>query len=262
MRSSSVNALQWLCLAGGLALSLGARDAAAEAGKASTGTAPMSFGNRTENSDGSVALTVGRKLATAWETKFGTDVHLAGPDSNVPSENLRRGAAPGQSSGALWGSIAMPVLRPLGWDKTVIEARLDAAKDEGKLGATLSRSLGENLSVTLQNAYSVTRPAASAPWHAGTANSPAVLSAAPPAAVLDTNAEAVWAASQTVRLNLLPSGTAISVGATSSTADDRWHNKLSVEQTLFGPLKVTTSVEDAGTASSNKRIVAGFKKTW
>ena len=57
----------------------------------------------------------------------------------------------------------MPGLRPLGFDKTSVEARLDAGKDEGKLGATLSRSvpINEDLSVTLQNSYSVRQSLAS-----------------------------------------------------------------------------------------------------
>ena len=38
----------------------------------------------------------------------------------------------------------MPGLAPLGFDKTSVEARLDAGKDEGKVGATLSRSVPIN----------------------------------------------------------------------------------------------------------------------
>ena len=52
------------------------------------------------------------------------------------------------------------------------------------------------------------------------------------------------------------------LGAASSVGDTQWHNKLSVEQTLLGPLKLTTSVEDAGTTAPKKSITAGFKRTW
>ena len=110
--------------------------------------------------DGSSALTIGRRLPTEWETKVGTDVSLAPASSPVPSENLLHGTAPGQSSGSLWGNITMPGIRPLGFDKTAVEARIDGGKEEGKLGATLSRSvpLSRDLSVTWQNSYSVTQP--------------------------------------------------------------------------------------------------------
>ena len=45
-------------------------------------------------------------------------------------------------------------------------------------------------------------------------------------------------------------------------ADDQWHQKLSVGQSVFDPLKVTTSVEDAGKAAGKKSISAGFKHVW
>ena len=66
----------------------------------------------------------------------------------------------------------------------------------------------------------------------------------------------------TVRLSVDPFGTTFSAGAASSSSDGQWRNKLSIEQTVVGPLKLTTSVEDAGAASPNKSISAGFKKTW
>ena len=66
----------------------------------------------------------------------------------------------------------------------------------------------------------------------------------------------------TVRLSVDPFGTTLSAGAASSVGDTQWHNKLSIEQTLLGPLKLTTSVEDAGTAAPKKSITAGFKRTW
>ena len=86
-------------------------------------------------------MTIGRRLPIAWDTKVGTDVSLAAPAGSVTSDYLMRGSAPDQSSGAIWGSLTMPGVRPLGFDKTSIDARIDAGKDEGKLGATLSRSL-------------------------------------------------------------------------------------------------------------------------
>ena len=104
------------------------------------------------------SLTVGRRLPTPWETKVGADVSLAAPSGIAASDNLvRGGVAQDRSSGAVWGNLTMPGLRPLGFDKTSVEARVDAGKDEGKLGATLSRSvpINQDLSVTLQNSYSV-----------------------------------------------------------------------------------------------------------
>jgi hypothetical protein len=202
-------------------------------------------------------------LPTPWETKVGADVSLAAPSGIAASDNLARGVARDRSSGAVWGNLTMPGLRPLGFDKTSVEARVDAGKDEGKLGATVSRTmpLGQSLSVTWQNGYSVTQPLAqTAP--AEMPSLPLVTNA--PASAIGTIGPAMQARAvdEALKFNYAPWGTTFAAGATSSTADNQWHNKLSIEQTVAGPLKVTTSVEDAGSAASNKSITAGFKKTW
>ena len=236
---------------------------AAEAGdnKPASAANPI-FGSRTDKPDGSAALTIGRRLPTEWETKIGTDVSLAAPANTAISDDLLRGGASNRSSGAIWGNITMPGLRPLGFDKTALEARLDTGKDEGQLGATLSRSvpITRDLSVTLNNNYSVRQSLASGTSGApGTALVLPPVAGAPPAA---TSQGPAWAVDETVRLDVNPFGTTISAGAGASTADAQWHNKLSVEQTLLGPLKLTTSVEDAGTPASRKSIAAGFKRVW
>ena len=230
------------------------------AGDADKSQAGPTFGSRTDKLDGSSAMTIGRRLPTEWETKVGTDVSLAPQQSAVPSENFLNGTMTDRSTGSVWGSIAMPGFRPLGFDKTSVDARVDTGKDEGKLGATLSRSvpLGQNLSVTWQNSYSIVQPLAPtapvAPTIPLTTNitSTGAIAPATQARVFD----------EALRFNITPSGTTFSAGASSSTADNQWRNKFSIEQIVAGPLKVTTSVEDAGAPTSNKSITAGFKKTW
>ncbi|MCX7313847.1 MAG: hypothetical protein NTV56_19545 [Alphaproteobacteria bacterium] len=239
-----------------VAYALGAGASAATAGE------DPSFGIRIEKPDGSAAITIGRRLPTLWETKVGADVRLAAPEGTAASDNLLRGgAAPDQSSGAVWGNLSTPALRSVGIDKTAVEARLDAGKDEGKVGATLSRSVPINpdMSVTLQNTYSVKQSLASTasvllPSPGAVTPTPSGTTAATP--------DPAWSIDQSVRLNVDPLGTTLSAGAGSSTQDSQWHNKLSVEQTLFGPLKLTTSVEDAGTPAPKKSIFAEFKRTW
>ena len=231
------------------------------ASAAMAGEPDPTFGSRADKPDGSSALTVGRHLPTAWETKVGADVSLAAPPGIAASENLTRGGvAQDRSTGAVWGNLTMPGLRPLGFDRAAVEARLDAGKDEGKLGATLSRSvpINQDLSVTLQNSYSVKQSMASAATGMPPTTSIPNTSAALPGAV----PAPAWGVDQTVRLNVDPSGTTFSAGAGASTTDTQWHNKLSMDQTLVGPLKLTTSIEDAGTTTPKKSITAGFKRTW
>ena len=67
---------------------------------------------------------------------------------------------------------------------------------------------------------------------------------------------------EALRFNIAPSGTTFVAGTSSSSVDDQWRNKLSIEQPLPGSLTVTPSVEDPGTAESKRSITAGFKKVW
>jgi hypothetical protein len=218
------------------------------------------FGSRTDKPDGTSTLTVGRKLPTPWETKIGTDVSLAAQPSTLPSENLAAGTLTDRSTGSVWGSITMPGFRPLGFDKTALEARVDGDKDESKVGATVSRTvpLGQSLSMTWQNGYSVTQTLA----QTTPASLPLVTNA--PASVMGTITQPVQARTldQELKFNVAPWGTTFSAGASSSNTDNQWHNKLSIEQTVAGPLKITTSVEDPGSAVPIKSITAGFKKVW
>jgi len=197
------------------------------------------FGKRTDNPDGSAALTVGRRLTTPWDARIGADVSLAPEASAVPSENMLHGTAPGESSGTIWGTLAMPGVAPPGFDKTALDARFNSGSDEGRLGATLTRTvpLHRDVSVTVENSYAVTQNTL-------------------------THPDPVWAAAETVRLNLGRTGTAVSAGIGSSTADASWRNRIALEQTLFGPLRVTTALEDAGTPDARRSITAAYKRTW
>jgi hypothetical protein len=251
--------LRWFCVAAGFALLLPVGVAAANDAAPSVKSSPT-FGSRTDNPDGSASLTMGRSLPMGWETKVGADVSLSAPASPVPSENLLRGVTPDQSSGAIWGSLTMPGLPPLGFDKTTVDARYNNRNDEGRLGATLSRTvpIGRGLSVALQNSYSVTQTLATA-----SPTIPVVPLAADATPTMPAeDPSPVWAAAESVHLNFKPSGTTLSASGGTSTGDALWHNKFSLEQTLLGPVKVTTSFEDAGMATSRQSITAGFKHVW
>jgi hypothetical protein len=263
MRQQTTGVLRGLCMAAAIAMTMTTTGARAQTFESVAATANPNFGSRTENPDGSVALSVGRRLSewepAAWEAKVGTDVKLSSDRGSSASENFLSGLPADQSSGAVWAKVIMPSVVPSVWDKTAVEARVDAGQEQGKLGATLSRSvpIGRSLSVSLQNTYSVTRSLADR-----VAETPSLPIIANPLPANAVDGSATWAAGQSVRLNIDPSGTALSVGGARSSADEQWHNKLSLEQSLFGPLKVTTSIEDAGTTASKKSISAAFKRVW
>ena len=190
---------------------------AAIAGDGDKPSSDPNFGSRTDKPDGSSTMTVGRTLPTLWETKVGTDVSLARPQSSLPSENFATGTTADQSTGSVWGSITMPGFRPLGFDKTSVEARVDGAKDEGKVGASVSRTvpLGQSFSMTWQNGYSVTQPLAQTTPGSPT-SLPLVTNA--PASVMGTITQPMQARTvdQTLKFNVAPWGTTLSAGASSS----------------------------------------------
>ena len=204
------------------------------------------FGNRTDKPDGSTALSVGRRLPIEWDTKVGVDAKLAPEPAPALADSMLANPSVTRSSGAVWGSMSGPGVAPVIFDKTAVEARLDAGQEKGQLAATLSRTvpISRDVSVTLQDKYSLTQ---SLP---GSATSP------------QPSAGAVWQSDRSLRLNWAPTSTTLSAGVLSSNNDNQWHNKLGAEQKIIGPLNVTTSITDPGTAASSKSIAAGFKHTW
>lgn len=248
--------IRFLGVLAGLVLVAATNTAQAEPTHPSATPDPI-FGSRTENSDGSVSMTVGHRFDIGWETKIGTDVKYTNSVGSSTADNMLRGAPAGQSTGAVWGNVTVPT--PYIWDKTSLQARIDDGEDRGKLGATLSRSIpfGQSLSLTWQNSYSVSHPLSDR--HTETPVLPMMATPVPTGTPDDSTA---WTTSQQLRLDIGRSGTSFSAGTSLSNADDLWHNKLSVEQTVVGPLKLTTSIEDPGTAASKKTISAAFKQVW
>ncbi len=193
--------------------------------------------------------------SNGWEAKVGVDYQA--PPSPVVGwqpEQLSAGAPHAQSSDVGWAKVTAPSLgSPLSWDKAMIETRIDPHQEQGKLGTTLSRSVpvGDSLSVTWQNGLSLTETRGSA--------APAPTSSAATSA----STAPVYGSNQALRFNVLPTDTALSVGAAKSSTDERWLRSLSAEQKLLGgPLSVTGSVSETSTGELNKSLKAGFKKTW
>jgi hypothetical protein len=208
-----------------------------------TGSNPTAHSRTDKPSDWSSyhwsSWAVGPQLPAEWADHPGTDFNLA----------------PVQPTGSVWGGFATPNIRPV--DKTPFEARFEGAKDDSKVGATLSRSvpIGHDLSVTWQNSYALTQPT--------TYSSPYVsqFGFISPTGVVGQSSEN-REIDQSLRFKVAPSGTTFSAGTATSATDEQWHNRLSIEQSLPGSFNVTTSIEDAGTTESKKSITAGFKKVW
>jgi hypothetical protein len=201
--------------------------------------------------DGSRTLAVKQPLATEWDAKVGADLGL-GP---TPADGYRPSRLvpdDGRGSGAAWASVGVP-------NFASIDARVDPTHDQGKLGTTFKHAMpiGNNFSMTLQNSYSVTGTYGTP--QAGPSDVPLMSIATAPAGQPTPQ---VWGNEKLAKFDVLPTGTTLAAGLTSTSIDPVTHNKLSAEQKLYGPLHVTTAVTDVGQPVSNKSITAGFKLNW
>jgi hypothetical protein len=213
------------------------------------GTSGKSYdAKRTEKPDGSATLVVKQPLPGGWENTVGADLPPpntgAGAAFDRPLPRTRDGA------GAAWASVGMQNIGS-------VDARVDQANEQGKLGGTLKHSIpfGGRFAVTVQDTYSVTETMAQP---TGPSDMPLMAVPANPAPL----SPQVFGNERAVKFNILPTGTTLGAGMTTASNDPVTHNTLSAEQKLYGPLQVTTAVTDFGQTTSNKSITAGFKLHW
>jgi len=182
-----------------------------------------------------------------WDGKAGIDrnapaslVEALRPDRVLPD------AAQDLSSGVAWAKVTPPAPDwPLSWDKATLETRVDP-QQQGTLGMTLSRSLplGGDTSMTWVNGYGLSQSLG----HGGTPAS---------------GGGQVYSTSQVMRFTIGPAATTFSLGATLSSADDKWSRTVSAEQKLFsGPVSVVGAVSESATGDISRSLKAGFRQTW
>jgi hypothetical protein len=220
-----------------------------------TSSASATSWSRTDNPDGTAAVTVKRSLPTSWETNVGADFITAPPPRGlsepVDPAALLAGPPADPSAGTAWASLATPALdTSLGWDKASIEARVDPTHEQGKIGVSASKALGGQLSLTLQSGYSVADPFAS-----GTAVPAPAPTAVPPGTP-------VYTTEQAARLTILPTQTAVAAGRTMSTAEARWLHTLSAEQALFAGASLVGSVSESVDGPLTSSIIAKYQRRW
>jgi hypothetical protein len=202
-----------------------------------------------QKANGSSAVSVKQSLTPFWDTRIGADMTVARQGTltaqELLSEKLANGGSVPQSSGTAWAAITAPGVGSI-WDKTSVEARIDPAADQSKLGTSLSKSLplSEQYSLTLQNGYNLIQQ--------GIVPVPGIVSH--PARSYETD--------QTARLSVTDTGTSFMAGQTLSTADDKWLRKVGAEQKLFDGVTISGSVGETASGIVNKSFGAGFKRSW
>jgi hypothetical protein len=194
------------------------------------------------------AVSVKQSVSPFWDTRIGADITVARAPttmSELLAEKTANGGSQPQSSGTAWAAITAPGAGSI-WDKTAVEARVDPAHENSKLGTSLSKSLplGEQYSLTLQNGYNLIQQ--------GILPVPGIISR--PVRNYETD--------QTAKLSLGDSGTSVIAGQTLSSTDDKWLRKIGAEQKLFDGVSVSGSIGETAQGATNKSLTAGFKRSW
>ncbi|HLX16959.1 MAG TPA: hypothetical protein VKS24_17365 [Bradyrhizobium sp.] len=194
------------------------------------------------------AVSVKQSVSPFWDTRIGADMTVVRQPSTLSellAEKAANGGSEPQSSGTAWAAITAPGVASI-WDKTAVEARLDPAQDQSKLGTSLSKSvtLAEQYSLTLQNAYNM------------------IQLGIVPAPGLAAHAARNYETEQSAKLNIAETGTSFSAGQSLSTTDDKWLRKIGAEQKIFGGVSISGSISETPFGAANKSITAGFKQSW
>jgi hypothetical protein len=220
----------------------------------------MSWSSK-DKSNGSAAVSVKQPLSPFWDTRIGADMTVTRQPatmSELLAEKAANGGSEPQSSGTAWAAITAPGVGPI-WDKTAVEARVDPAQEQSRLGTSLSKSLplGEQYSLTLQNGYNVIQQCHGSLPCADCAH----LSAMPVPGAMGRPARN-YQTEQSAKLSITDTGTSFVAGQTLSTADDKWLRRIGAEQKLFDGVSLTGSIAETAQGASNRSLTAGFKRSW
>lgn len=206
----------------------------------------MSWSSK-DKSNGS-AVSVKRPISPFWDTRIGADMTVTRQPqtmSELLSEKAANGGDAPQSSGTAWAAMTAPGIGSI-WDKTAIEARVDPAQEQGRLGASLSKSLplNEQYSLTLHNGYNVIQRGIS------------------PIGGFVGHPSRNYEVDRSAKLSIADTGTSFVAGQSLSSTNDKWLGKIGAEQKLFGDLTISGSIGETAQGTSNKSLSAGFKRSW
>lgn len=190
-------------------------------------------------------VSVKQPLSPFLDTRVGADMTVVRQPqtfAELLAEKANNGGSDPQSSGSAWAAVTAGGVGSI-WDKTSVEARIDPAQDQGKLGTSLSKSLhlGDQYSLTLENGYNMTQGFAPMPGAAS---------------------RTTYATEQSAKFGIAETGTSFSAGQSLSTVDDRWLRRIGAEQKIVGGFNISGSIAETPLGVANKSISAGFKQSW
>ena len=191
------------------------------------------------------AVSVKQPISPFLDARVGADMTVVRQPQTLAellAEKATNGGNEPQSSGTAWAAVTAPGVGSI-WDKTAVEARIDPAQDQGKLGASMSKSLklSDQYSLTLLNGYNMTQGFAPMPASAG---------------------HTAYATEQSAQFGITETGTSFSAGQTLSTTDEKWLRRIGAEQKIVGGFNISGSIAETPLGIANKSISAGFKQSW
>ena len=191
------------------------------------------------------AVSVKQPISPFLDARVGADMTVVRQPQTLAellAEKATNGGNEPQSSGTAWAAVTAPGVGSI-WNKTAVEARIDPAQDQGKLGASMSKSLklSDQYSLTLQNGYNMTQGFAPVPASAG---------------------HIAYATEQSAQFGITETGTSFSAGQTLSTTDEKWLRRIGAEQKIVGGFNISGSIAETPLGIANKSISAGFKQSW
>jgi hypothetical protein len=203
-----------------------------------------------DKTNGASDVSVKQSLSAFLDTRIGADMTVVNQPQTLTGADLLRqkysgDGAPSQSSGTAWAAITGPGAGSV-WDKTAVEARVDPAQEQSKLGTSLSKSLplNEQYSLTLQNGYNL------------------IQQGFVPVPGIAAHPTRNYQSDQSAKLSIADTGTSFSASQSLSFTDDKWLRKVGAEQKLFGGVSISGSIGETAQGASNKSLTAGFKQSW
>jgi hypothetical protein len=197
---------------------------------------------------GASAVSVKQSVSPIWDARVGADMTVTSQPttmSELLAEKTANGGNLPQSGGTAWASIIAPGAGAI-WDKTAVEARVDPAQDQSKLGTTIVKSvpLSDQYSLTLQNGYNVTQQGIV------------------PLSGVVAHPTHNYQTDQSAKLSIGDTGTSVIAGKTLSSNDDKWLRKVGAEQKVFDGVSISGSIGETAEGATSKSISAGFKHSW
>ncbi|RDV04819.1 hypothetical protein [Undibacter mobilis] len=210
--------------------------------------------SRTKRADGLSTVIFDKPIAPNtgdWKARVGADLGMMS-DTGISTspDNPLRVQRDARSANAAWASVDVHEI-------ATVDARVSPASEQGMLATTFKRSLpiGSNLSMTLQSRTSMTET-----YGRGMTTSDIPMMALP--ASDGTTTPRVWGQDNSAKLNIIATGTTLGAGVSSSSTDTVTHNTLSAEQKLYGPLSVSTAINDVGQTGESRSVRARAKFNW